>query len=86
WIAKSSNNDGHYEGANGAQNLGKSVTLRNGRLLSEQPKIEFDTVFSTFKDIGLAYYKIKYFVYTMMFIIGLNLFRELSSIFSKLRK
>ncbi|ANQ07900.1 Pv-fam-h protein, partial [Plasmodium coatneyi] len=50
WIGKSSNNDGNYEGANGAQNLGKSQILRNGRLLSEQPKIEFDAVFSTFKD------------------------------------
>ncbi|KJP87767.1 hypothetical protein AK88_02523 [Plasmodium fragile] len=59
WIAKSSNNDGHYGGKNGAQNLGKSWTLRNGRLLSEQPQIEFDTVFNTFKDsfldkMGLA--------------------------------
>ncbi|EUD67551.1 hypothetical protein C922_02257 [Plasmodium inui San Antonio 1] len=50
WIAKSSNNDGHYGGANGAPNLEKSVTLRNGRLLSEQPQIEFESVFNTFKD------------------------------------
>ncbi|CAA9987652.1 Plasmodium exported protein, unknown function [Plasmodium knowlesi strain H] len=50
WIAKSCNNDGHYEDANGVQNLGKSQIIRNGRLLSEEPKIEFDSVFSTFKD------------------------------------